>query len=358
MNYLKYLILCLIFSGCNSPKQKLQAVKFDQIENNQDSILITAVGDIMIGSTYPSPLHLPPNDGINSFKAVQNYLKGDIVFGNLEGTFLNDDTPPKCNDSISKNCYAFRMPEHYGKIIKNAGFNVLSIANNHINDFKSLGRKRTTKVLDSLNIHYAGLINKPYKSFTIKNKKFAFLAFAPNANTLSIHNLNEAKRLVDSLKKENHIVLVSFHGGGEGTDFEHVTRAPEIYINENRGNVYAFSHAVIDAGADLVLGHGPHVTRAVEVYKNKFIAYSLGNFCTYGKFNISGPSGIAPILNIYINEKGDFMSAKVISTAQSKSEGLTIDSLNSAFYKIKNLTDADFKGHQLDFSKVGYIKLK
>jgi hypothetical protein len=145
-------------------------------------------------------------------------------------------------------------------------------------------------------------------------------------------------------------MIVSFHGGAEGSKFEHVTRANEIFYQENRGNVYAFAHAVIDAGADLVLGHGPHVSRAVEVYKNKFIAYSLGNFCTYGMFNLKGPNGIAPLLNIKINKKGDFLFADVTSVKQDKINRLQVDPLHTAFNKIVQLTNLDFPGNRLSFS--------
>src|SRR5690606_29685366 len=136
---------------------------------------------------------------------------------------------------------------------------------------------------------------------------------------------------------------------GEGTKFEHVTRKTEWLFKENRGNVYAFAHGVIDAGADVVLGHGPHVTRAVAVDKHKFIAYSLGNFCTYGKFNLQGPNGIAPLLQLKINAKGDFLYADVISVKQDKINRLTLDTSQAAFHKIKQLTDIDFKGHGLKF---------
>ena len=114
--------------------------------------------------------------------------------------------------------------------------------------------------------------------------------------------------------------------------------------------MYEFAHAVIDAGADVVLGHGPHVTRAVEVYKDRFIAYSLGNFCTYGMFNLKGVNGIAPIIQLKINSLGEFIAAKVISVRQSKIQGLTIDPQNQAFEKMRSLTNADFPTHKLVFA--------
>ncbi|WP_442589811.1 CapA family protein [Pedobacter sp. AW31-3R] len=315
-----------------------------------DTISVIAVGDMMLGSAYPSKSNLPKDDARGSFKNVKEFLKGDIVFGNLEGCFLDQGKSTKCKDTTGNSCFAFRMPQRYAAIYKEAGFNLLSVANNHVGDFGLKGRKRTTDILDSLDIKYAGLTAHPYSIFEKDSVKYAFCAFSPNDNTLSINEIDSAVKLVSFLKEQADIVIVSFHGGAEGSKFEHVTRAHEIFYQENRGNVYAFSHAVIDAGADLVLGHGPHVTRAVEVYKNKFIAYSLGNFCTYGMFNLKGPNGSAPILDIKLNGRGDFLYAKVISTRQDKISRLTLDPAETAFKKITALTAADFPGNRLLFA--------
>lgn len=335
-----------------------QSIPTDTSSLQPDTISITAVGDIMIGSAYPTKATLPKHDGINSFRYVDSLLKGDIVFGNLEGCFLDSGKSTKCKDTTGNSCFAFRMPERYANIIKNAGFNLMSIANNHVGDFGFKGRNRTVALLDSLNIQYAGLQSCPSVIFEKDSIKYAFCAFAPNENTLSINQLDSAKSLITLLKTQVNIVIVSFHGGGEGSKFEHVARKDEIFYKENRGNVYKFAHGAIDAGADVVLGHGPHVTRAVEVYKNKFIAYSLGNFCTYGQFNLSGPSGIAPLLQLKINSRGDFLFADVISVKQTKLNGLTLDTAYRAFKKIQLLTDADFPKHQLKFSGKGRIELK
>ncbi|PWS27758.1 capsule biosynthesis protein CapA [Pedobacter yonginense] len=342
----------IIFISCtsNSAKVVVQKANTDTLVRKiKDTISIVAVGDMMLGSAFPSETNLPPDDGEDSFKAVDGLLKGDIVFGNLEGCFLNSGNSNKCDGINPNNCYAFRMPDRYAAIYKKAGFNVLSIANNHVGDFDAKGRKNTARMLDSLQIHYAGQLNKPFEIFEKDSVRYAFCAFAPNENTVSIKDIKGAKALVAKLKTMADIVIVSFHGGGEGARFEHVTRKTELFYNENRGNVYAFSHAVIDAGADVVLGHGPHVTRAVEVYKHKFIAYSLGNFCTYGMFSLKGSNGFAPLLHLKLNAKGDFLFADVVSIKQDKINRLTLDDNFTAFKQIKTLTDTDFAGHQLKF---------
>jgi len=323
-----------------------------------DTISITAVGDVMLGSAYPLKPGLPEHDGLESFKHVNAFLKGDIIFGNLEGVLLDTGKSSKCKDTVNNSCFAFRMPERYGSILKKAGFNVLSIANNHIGDFEAAGRKRTAEILDSLEIKYAGQLPNPSVIFEKDSVRYAFCAFAPNENTMSVNQLDSAKKLVSALKAHADIVIVSFHGGAEGEKHEHVPQTDELFYKENRGNVYAFAHSVIDAGADVVLGHGPHVTRAVEVYKGRFIAYSLGNFCTYGSFNLSGPGGIAPLLQLKISSRGDFLYADIISVRQTKYNGLRPDSLHSAFKKIIALTNADFPGHRLSFSGTGHIAMK
>jgi len=346
------MITVLILLSCAGSSNIIgQPADTDTIKRaKKDTISVVAVGDIMLGSAYPSVSNLPPDDAAGSFNKVKHFLNGDIVFGNLEGCFLNQGKSTKCKDTVGNSCFAFRMPERYAAIYRNAGFNLLSVANNHVGDFGTPGRKRTTEILDSLEINYAGQTSHPYTIFEKDSVKYAFCAFSPNDYTLPINNIDSAKQLVSFLKARANIVIVSFHGGGEGAKFEHVIRANEIFYQENRGDVYAFSHAVIDAGADLVLGHGPHVTRAVEVYKNKFIAYSLGNFCTYGQFNLNGPNGFAPLMNIKLNNRGDFLYADVVSTRQTKLSRLTIDPGHTAFKKIVSLTAADFIGNRLSFS--------
>ncbi len=325
---------------------------------NPDSNVITvvAVGDIMIGSNFPNVGFLPDDDGKTSFDAVKPFLQGDVVFGNLEGVLLDKGASPKCpNDETTeivtptKMCYAFRMPVRYGQFIKDAGFNVLSIANNHIGDFGDAGRASTMQTLDKLGIHYAGLQSKPVALFEQNGVTYGFAAFAPNLATVSLHDITGAKNIVKQLDSKADIVIVSFHGGAEGAEHTRVPKTTEMFMNENRGDVHAFAHAVIDAGADVVLGHGPHVTRAVELYNNRLIAYSLGNFNTYGAFNVKGVNGIAPILSITLQPDGSFVSADVISTKQTKTNRLQLDNTNAAFNELKKLSELDFPTQNLVF---------
>ena len=158
---------------------------------------------------------------------------------------------------------------------------------------------------------------------------------------MQITDIPGAEKIVKELKAFCDYVIVSFHGGAEGEKYQHITRETEEFYGENRGNVYEFAHKMIDAGADMVFGHGPHVARAVEVYKDHFIAYSLGNFCTYGRFNLRGANGLAPAIKVYLDANGRFVEGKIYSFRQDKITGIHPDPYNSAAKKIKDLTTID-----------------
>ncbi len=320
------------------------------------TISIIGVGDIMLGTNYPSNKYLPVNKGKNLLKKVNHILRNaDLTFGNLEGTILNKGATIK----NCKICYAFRMPEYLVDNLITAGFDVVSIANNHVRDFGQKGINNTMRVLEENNIYAAGIKDK-LESVTFEKNgvKYGFAAFAPNIGTVDITNIPYAKKIVRQLAKTSDIIIVSFHGGAEGRSYQHVPRKIEYIYGENRGNVHKFSHAVIDAGADIVFGHGPHVTRAVEVYKNRFIAYSLGNFCTYGRFNLRGATGIAPIIKVNVNQEGVFQNAKITPIVQIKNKDVRIDKQKRAIKSIRKLTRTDGFYHNISISKNGLITRK
>jgi len=205
-----------------------------------------------------------------------------------------------------------------------------------------VGRKSTRRSLRNHGIRFAGLAECPIDTFTRAGVKYGFCAFAPNAGTLSIKEIRKAKRIVHYLDSISDVVIVSFHAGAEGVEGQNVTRKKEFYIGEDRGNVYEFAHKMIDVGADVLLGHGPHVTRAVEVYKNRFITYSMGNFCTYSSVSVAGQCGIAPLFHIYTNSVGEFLKAQIIPTRQQKSQAPKYDVQKKAITVIQKLTKVDF----------------
>lgn len=322
------------------------SVRIDSIKT--DTLSLIAVGDIMFGSNFPDASHLPPNDGKDLLKDVTDILQdADITFGNSEGVFLDNGGEAK---GFGANVFSFREPKKYAQFFVDNGFDLVSVANNHVADFGNAGMQSTIATLKALNLQFAGLENYPTAIFTVRNKKIGFAAFAPHKGCIQMNDYAAATASVQKLKKECDVVIVSFHGGAEGKNAQHVTRRTEMFFDQNRGNVYEFAHTMIDAGADVVLGHGPHVARAMELYKGKFIAYSLGNFCTYGQFNLKGPGGVAPLLKIWVNEKGEFVKGTLTSIKQEGEGGPRIDPDHGSYKLIKQLTEADFPDGQLNFS--------
>nr|WP_321453340.1 CapA family protein [uncultured Carboxylicivirga sp.] len=312
-------------------------------QTQKQGLSFIGVGDMMLGTHFPSPQYLPPNnDPWPLLKEVQPIFAGaDIVFGNLEGAFLDDGAVFKrCKDTTK--CYAFKTPTSFAPALKKVGFNLLNLANNHIRDFGPAGLQKTTFILDSLQIPYAGLVTKPTDILEYEGYKIGLCGFAPNTGTVQIGDIPSAVRIVKELKAKCDYVVVSFHGGAEGKDHQHVNRQTEIFYGENRGNVYEFAHAMIDAGADIVFGHGPHVPRSIEIYNNRFIAYSLGNFCTYSRFNLTGANALTPVIQVWTNTDGSFVRGKIHSFRQIKGSGTLPDPSNQVLFKVRDLTRIDF----------------
>ncbi len=357
------LILFLLLNSSqiliSSPSLKDGTVCSADTMVSQREIIITGVGDIMLGSSFPDSRRLPPFD--NPFLLLQSVAdtlsSSDITFGNLEGSFLNSGEPwKKCRDTTI--CYLFRMPERYVSALTSSGFNLLSVANNHFGDFGIPGRTRTMHILDSAGIKYAGLLEHPWSIFRKDSVLYGFCAFAPNAGTVNINDTAKAASIVRMLADTCDIVIVSFHGGAEGADYQHVPKTNEIFHGEDRGDVYHFAHAMIDNGADVVFGHGPHVSRAIEVYRDRFISYSMGNFCTYGRINLNGPNGLSPIVKIKVDLSGRFLSGRIIPVYQSWPGGVKYDCNRRVIGKIRDLMAADIPDNTIKLSESGDITYK
>jgi hypothetical protein len=320
-------------------------------------ISVIGTGDIMLGSNYPSNAKLPVNDGRELLKEVKDILTdANVTFGNLEGCFLDKGGQIK---NCKSGCYFFRMPDRYVNYLIEAGYDVMSVANNHAGDFGAPGRENTRKVLKDAGIHFAGQQGTcEMVRFEKDGVKYGFVAFAPNSGTVSIKDIPNAQKLVSELEQNCDIVIVSFHGGAEGKTHNRVPKKTETFYGENRGDVHAFSRAVIDAGADIVFGHGPHVVRAAELYKGRFIIYSLGNFCTAGDFSISGISGYAPIIKVYTDRKGEFVKGQIYSAIQKDKTGPVMDKNQAAAKEIKRLTELDFPATGILISNEGAIERK
>ena len=309
---------------------------------------------MMLGTDYPEN-HLPDDDGISFLAAVTPALSdADITFGNLEGVLLDGGEPgKKCSNPNA--CYLFRSPARYVQHYKRAGFDVMSLANNHARDFGEEGRLASMKTLADAGMYHSGL-EGDFATMTVNGLRIAVMAYAVTRNSNLLLDYDLAKATVAGFAGTHDIVIVSFHGGAEGRDVSRLPFAEEEYFGEPRGDVVLFSRMMVDAGADLVIGHGPHVIRAMENYKDRLIAYSLGNFATYYGISVEGIKGIAPILKVTLDGDGNFVEGRIHSTIQLRPAGPSLDPENRALKQLQSLSIQDFGSPGILFRDDGTIQ--
>lgn len=350
--------------ACNSKNagNKLSALSVNENKEAQesapsrkpDTLTIAMTGDIMMGTTFPSR-QLPANNGVNLFDDTKPILKrADLAVGNLEGTLCDGGTSTK---GTGPHSFAFRTPTSYAPLLTDAGYDFLSMANNHANDFGETGIISTERCLTEQGIKFAGIAGRTQYAIVDRGGvKYGLCAFGHNRYTMKHADLSLVKSIIDALKQQADIVIVSFHGGAEGSDKGHLPQGTEMFLGENRGALREFAHFCIDNGADVVYGHGPHVTRCVEVYKDRFIAYSLGNFCTPYGMSLKGVLNHAPVVEIKINQDGKFIKGKIHSFTQQRGIGPRLDASNTVARNMADLSRTDVPQSQATVDNEGNIK--
>ncbi len=314
---------------------------------DQRMVSIVAVGDTMLGTT---PV-LPPSPA-TYLGAVRSDLDGDIVFGNLEGTFTDVDSG-KCSPG-EPDCYAFRAPPAFARDLRRSGFTIMNDANNHSYDFGPEGQADTVRALHAAGIAQTGL---PGEITIVRadGLRVAFLGFAPYSDTASLLDIPAARALIERADALADMVVVAIHAGAEGTGATHVTGAEESYVGEDRGNPEAFAHMAVDAGADLVLGSGPHVLRGMELYRHRLIAYSLGNFAGYHNFGLDGVLADSAILHVRLAARGAFLSGRV-SSVRLEDAGMPVPDPDDAGARlISELSRSDLGADAVAIGAAGRI---
>lgn len=300
-------------------------------------ISLSATGDIVMGS---APNRLPANGGRDFFAQVREVLAADLVMGNLEEPLTEDTGYAKCGASSS--CHQFRVPPSYAEHLRDAGFDLLNLANNHAYDFGQAGNRNTQSALEKYGLKHTGAPDQ-ITVVDVKGVKVAVLGFSSYSWSNSLTDITSAKQVVQKAADQADIVVVQVHMGAEGSDKTHVRPGTEMFLGENRGDPVKFSHAVIDAGADLVVGHGPHVLRAMEFYQGRLIAYSLGNFAGGGgTLNNSGRLGLSAVLKVSLYADGSWGGGSLISTRVGSGGKPVLDSGNDGLTLVRDLCKADF----------------
>ena len=258
------------------------ALSGDAAATSSPELVISAVGDIMLDGTARPVLAEHGYD--YPFALMRPLFSGSqIVFGNLEGPLTNRGKPEQDKQ------YVFRSPPaKVSAALLNAGFNVVSLANNHTLDYGADGLAQTIEVLDETGIRHVGagadlMAARQPAMFEIEGQRVAILAYSmtlpenffagKNRAGTAFGHEDQVRDDVMAARKQADIVLVAFHWGQEGKTAlrDYQTR---------------LGHLAIDSGASAVIGHHPHILQGIERYKDGIILYSLGNF-TFGSYSMS-----------------------------------------------------------------------
>ncbi len=335
-------------------KSEIQSETQPNIQSDIEgkTITIQAVGDVIPGTNYPDN-RLPSDKNQLIPESVRIYLRrSDILLGNFESTLTRH--PNTTKDINREKVFAFRSPPSYAKLFADVGFDIFHIANNHAFDFGDVGFRDTVKNLNAVNIKTLGHKNQ-ILYLQVNDIPIAMIGFAPYEFYNSIQDIETAKSLVSQARQKANIVIISMHAGAEGTNALRVKNKTEYFSGENRGNSMLFARSVIDAGADIVVGHGPHVPRAMEIYKGKLIAYSLGNFLGYRTLSTRAEAGYSLILEVKINSEGKLVSSKIIPVHLNRKGIPFIDQRFRTVGLLRDLINSDFPDKPVTINYKGEI---
>lgn len=298
-------------------------------------VTLKAVGDIVLGNDWPTG-GWPAGFEQDAQRQLKRVLgDADVIFGNFEGALTTHGVSPKIPRPGA--VFAFRMPPSFAQLLRNAGFNVLSIANNHTFDFGETGFLDTTTHLSSAGILVIGELNQVALQ-KVGGVTLAWIGFSH----LRQHNyIGDRDRLAELIRRARplaDLVIVSMQAGAEGSEALKVEDREETFLGENRGNTFSFARQAIDLGADLVIGHGPHVLRGMECYKGKLIAYSLGNFAGYGAFSIKRAAAISAVLEVKLAKNGETVGFNIIPVKFDDQRLPETDEENLALYLVNDLS--------------------
>ena len=311
------------------------------------SFTLNWVGDI----AFSARQGLPPNGGAGVFAGVQRSLRAaDISTGNLEGTLGTGGTT-KCRG----NCFAFQAPPFYAQLLQRAGFGLMNLANNHSHDAGTGGLTQTVRALGRARLGQTGLAGEITVE-RVAGTRVAFLGFAPYPWASPLTDIPAARRLVARAARRAQVVVVFMHAGAEGAGALHTPHGGETAFGENRGNARAFAHAAVDAGADAVLGSGPHVLRGIECYRRAVIAYSLGNFVGYRTLDTGGVLGLSGILHVQIGRSGHFLGGRLLPLRLAPPGVPRRDGSAASVQLVRRLSQADFGRRACQISRSGAIR--
>jgi len=248
----------LLFNQIKEQKERIQNQKSKkqsrvEIQSRDKTITLAFVGDISLGREINWQINQQKNPNLPFEKTKDIISSADLAIGNLESPLYD-------------NCPLRRSGMKFCGDIKNArglsfaGFDLMNLSNNHIANYGNQGIKTTKASLEQNQIGYFGLNQPNFK--TINNLNLGFLGFDDVSS-----RIDEPQTIsqIKAVRQKSDFVIVNFHWGTEY----------QSQANQRQKNL---AKTAIDSGADLIIGHHPHVLQPIEKYKGKLILYSLGNF--------------------------------------------------------------------------------
>ena len=316
------------------------------------TIEIGWAGDTTLGSSYGDP----PQQGRALFSQLRSLLlQPDVMLVNLEGTLSVGGTS-KSSGQASTNSYSFQAPPANAAALKWAGIDLVNLANNHSHDYLASGLEQTENALAKEGVRYTGLPGQ-ITILRANGISVAVLGFAPYSWTANLADIPQAQKLVKRAASEADLVVVVMHAGAEGSDQIHTPHGAEYAYGEFRGQTRSFAHAVVDAGADLVLGSGPHVLRGIERYKGRLIAYSLGDFAGWGNFGLAGNLDLSGLLTVRLDKRGNLLGGHWYSLRLDAPGVPKIDPGKASLHLVQLLSEEDFSD-TFGLSSQGVISAK
>lgn len=302
---------------------------------SSDTVSLRAVGDLVLGNNWPSGGWPAGYEKAAPLQLKRVLGEADTIFGNFEGALTTHNVSTKTPRGTS--VFAFRMPPHFATLLHDAGFDVIAVANNHTFDFGETGYRDTVRNLADAKILVVG---KPDQIALqkIRNVTIAWIGFSHLSRDNYVGDRVKLEELVKKARTLADLVIVSMQAGAEGSEALRVRSRDELFLGENRGNTYSFAHQAIDFGADLVIGHGPHVLRGMECYRGKLIAYSLGNFAGYGTLSIQRAAAITAVLDVKLARNRVTVGFDVIPARFDEDRLPVIDEAKLSHYLITDLS--------------------
>jgi hypothetical protein len=286
---------------------------------------------------------LPPPDSL--LAPLRPLLAdADVVLLNVEAAIGEGRINRRKCGPGSTACYAFRSPVASAGAMRRVAPEraevIGNVANNHARDDGDVGRRNTVRHLDAAGVHVTGLDTLATPVVTVRGDTVAFLGFAQWTGP-DPRNLAAVRRHVRRAAARYRRVVVTMHMGAEGRGRQSTVNARELFVGEDRGNVMAFARAAVESGADLVIGHGPHVMRAAEWRGGALVFYSLGNLVTYGPFTMSEPLNRGALACAVLDGEGGILAAELRSTVQRPPGLVAPDATHRAAVLVDSLGRTD-----------------